>query len=107
MPIAPCFLANFIHLLLSQTCLGLLILYLVDTAAHTLKTDFYNVSVFQPNLRLAAHTDALYLRSGEDQVARQQGSALTQDTNGLGNSEDHVSCVAVLDSLAIDLSHDS
>jgi hypothetical protein len=44
----------------SQTCLDLLELYLVNAAPYTLETDFYNVPIFQPNLRLAAHANALW-----------------------------------------------
>lgn len=48
---------------LLQTCLCLFKLDLVDAAANAFQIDFHNIPVFQPDLRLAAHTNTLWTGS--------------------------------------------
>lgn len=105
-------MSPFIHCNLDLR-LHLAKLDLVDAGAHVFKANLDNVSVLEPQLRLASHSNTLrpwfssvpttrqshrffHLRSGENDITRQQGSALAQERDCLLDTKDHILGVVVL-----------
>lgn len=103
---------------ISQFCLLFHVLYFVRTSTHAFERDFAQVAVLQPKLGLSTHPytfgafvnvsatfsppdHKINLRPRKYQVAWEQGRALTQHGDDLGDAQYHVLRAIVLHDLAI------